>query len=472
MTRPTRWSRFAVRLALGLAVAVGVAVKLMDDRYPWLWAYLADQLHPPTSTVQAAAGPTHVMFTFVDHFEPHEQKAMDHWMTAYPAMANRHRDGDGRHPQHTWFWYFAKSDGAESLRFLRQLSQLTYDGYGEVELHLHHFNDNEQTFLEKITRMIRLSQATGAMITAEPRPRTTFGFIHGMWALDNSRHGKECGVNNEITLLKRLHCYADFTHPSWGPMHPRTVNRLYYVTDDPLRPKSYDWGTPMHVGGSTVGDLLIFEGPSVVRLNGWRPTYYHGDITMEDLPTPERIDAWVRTGVHVQGRPEWVFIKVFTHGAVPRDDEAVLGAWADHLHGYLEEHYNDGTRYVLHYVTTREAYNIAKAAEAGKSGNPNDYRNFSIPPYANRLLVASVPYDLVTVDRERLIARFLTAPGTRVEVRLRAPDVAIVGDATAVATTPTGRETAASFTTIGEGLIEFDLQPHAFAAQAITGGGT
>ena len=33
--------------------------------------------------------------------------------------------------------------------------------------------------------------------------------------------------------------------------------------------------------------------------------------------------------------------------------------------------YNDGTNYVLHYVSAREVYNIVKAAEAGKSGDPN-----------------------------------------------------------------------------------------------------
>ena len=29
----------------------------------------------------------------------------------------------------------------------------------------------------------------------------------------------------------------------------------------------------------------------------------------------------------------------------------------------------------------REMYNIIKAAEAGKSGNPNDYRDFVLPAY-------------------------------------------------------------------------------------------
>ena len=48
----------------------------------------------------------------------------------------------------------------------------------------------------------------------------------------------------------------------------------------------------------------------------------------------------------------------------------------------LERDYNDGTRYVLHYVTAREAYNLAMAASRGASGAPRDSFNAIVPPYA------------------------------------------------------------------------------------------
>lgn len=443
-------------------VLAAVAAKTVDTRYPWLWAYVADQFRP--QTVQATPGPTHILFTFVDHFEPHDQAAMDRWMTGYPSVAARHRDADGKSPQHSWFWYFSYADEAQTLSYLQQLSRLAYAGLGEVELHLHHRSLGEPDFLENMRRRLQLSASTGAMVTAEPSPRTAFGFIHGLWALDNSRHGKACGINNELILLKRLGCYADFTHPSWGPMHPRIINRLYYATDDPQRPKSYETGTPLSVGGSAVGDLLIFEGPSVVRWQGLAPRYDHGDVTMAALPTPERIDAWVRTGIHVQGRPDWVFIKVFTHGAVEADHEAVLGAWRDRMHADLEARYNDGTHYALHYVTAREAYNIAKAAEAGMAGDPNAYRDFAIPPYVNRFLTASVPYEVVTMDGGRMAVRFLAAPGSRVDLRLRARGVTVTGDASDVVTELAPDDAAVAFRIVGEGVVTFDLQPTVFAA--------
>jgi hypothetical protein len=46
---------------------------------------------------------------------------------------------------------------------------------------------------------------------------------------------------------------------------------------------------------------------------------------------------------------------------------------------HLESTYNDGKNYVLHYVNSREVFNIIKAAEAGLSGNPNDYRDHVLP---------------------------------------------------------------------------------------------
>ena len=41
--------------------------------------------------------------------------------------------------------------------------------------------------------------------------------------------------------------------------------------------------------------------------------------------------------------------------------------------------YNDGRHWVLHYVTAREMYNIAMAAIDGKTGNPNEYRDYERP---------------------------------------------------------------------------------------------
>jgi hypothetical protein len=58
----------------------------------------------------------------------------------------------------------------------------------------------------------------------------------------------------------------------------------------------------------------------------------------------------------------------------------MLGAPMKAFHRDVLAEFNDGRRYRLHYVTAREMYNIAKAAESGKSGNAGGYRDFSVSP--------------------------------------------------------------------------------------------
>jgi hypothetical protein len=62
--------------------------------------------------------------------------------------------------------------------------------------------------------------------------------------------------------------------------------------------------------------------------------------------------------------------------------DTLLGPKMDAMHEHLERVYNDGKNFVLHYVSARETYNIIKAAEAGKQGNPADYRDFELAPPA------------------------------------------------------------------------------------------
>ena len=387
---------FLIKVAIALTLlGFVVAVVSVYRAKPWLPGLLLQQMFQED---QAAMGkqPVDLIFIFVDHYEPHHIASVERWEKMYPRLVKHHKDADGKVPQHTFFWYWADDRGEITIRNLSRLAQLAYEGYGEVELHLHHDNDTSLTLTKELERRIKLSQRTGAFMTAEEKPKTRYAFIHGMWALDNSRGGKFCGVNNELEILRKSGCYADFTHSSWGTMTPVMTNSIYYAKDDPARPKSYDQGKEVEVGGKSWGDLLIFEGPSIISFEKGKFRYDHGDVTVRDLPTPERIDRWVRTAIHVKGRPEWIFVKVFTHGAIAHDHEALLGKWAEKMYDTLEKKYNDGKRYRLHYATAREAYNIVKAAEAGRSGNPNNYRDFVIPPYANEKIAASLPYQLVS----------------------------------------------------------------------------
>ena len=129
-------------------------------------------------------------------------------------------------------------------------------------------------------------------------------------------------------------------------------------------------------------ELLLVQGPLALNW-GWRkwgvlPRIEHSDVSGSNPPTPARADLWVRQHIHVRGRPDWVFVKVHTHGCQEKNMEVLLGEPMRRLHGHLTTAYNDGEQCRLHYVTTREMVNIIRAAEAGADGDPGEYRDFEV----------------------------------------------------------------------------------------------
>jgi hypothetical protein len=374
-------------LAIPLALLLG-ALYLMHKRNVtgWLLAYLRQDWRAPVP-----AGTTrHLLFCFVDHYEPgwgkpgylQECARVARWRRDLPRLCARHRDADGRSPVHSFF-FPGEEYRPEHLDSLVELCRM---GLGEIEIHLHHDDDTEAGLRQKLSRFTRLLADRHDALPRDPvtgQPR--WSFIHGNWALDNSHpSGRHCGVDNELIVLREEGCYADFTYPAApDPCQTRIINRIYRAKDDPLRPKSHDRGERVRVGGGTEGDLVLIQGPLGLRWDsrkfGILPRIENADIRASSPPTPTRIDAWVETGIHVQGRPEWTVVKVHTHGAEDEDMETLLGSAMDQAYDYLERHYNDGHQWKLHYVSARETYNIVRAAEDGLSGDPGQYRDYEIP---------------------------------------------------------------------------------------------
>jgi hypothetical protein len=164
------------------------------------------------------------------------------------------------------------------------------------------------------------------------------------------------------------------------------VNTILEAIDDD-GPKSYDHGIPLRVG-RPIDDraLVLVEGPLVLSATlNFRKLFIaieDGNVHWIDPIDERRVDQWVSANVHVPGRPDWVFIKVHGHGASTDEDiEEWLGGHLERGLSYLESRYNDGVNYVLHYVTAREAYNLARAAAADQTGDPREYMDWVIPPY-------------------------------------------------------------------------------------------
>ena len=372
-----------------------------------------------------AQGPKHLIFTFVDHFEPTktDNSEVQPWISDYMAMARKHTDADGKHPIHSYFLLACPRclTGAREKHMipdqLRMLNTVTYGGFGEVDYHLHHgeMDERNRTEEEAEADLHYLNDLTediftrhGAWVTTDPSPRNAIAFIHGMWALDNSRlndwttpddpYRQFCGVNQELRTLKEDGIYADFTFPAWGPMEPDVANdKLFYATDDE-QPSSYK--NPenveiVEVGKQSNGDLMIVQGPKTNTNIGYLEEVY------DNPPTLDRMDEWVSHNVHVEGKDDWVFVKVYTHGIMaelsnPKTWDYFFGPTMDTFYNEIEEKYNDGENWKLHYTSAREMYNIIKAAEAGVNGDPGQYRDFEISPYANTRILTENEYRLLS----------------------------------------------------------------------------
>lgn len=356
----------------------------------WLPAYLR-QRRPPT-----AEGVTDLLLCVCDHFEPFHATdqsgalaRMELWLREYPKLIQPFQDADGTPPRHTFFYPIEQYDP----KVIAALAELCRRSGGEVEIHLHHDQDTPEHLRETLAQGKR-DLAGHGLLARDAAGGVRYGFVHGNWALDNSHPaGRHCGVTNELSVLRATGCYADFTMPSApDSTQTRIINRVYYAHGGST-PKAHDTGIPAQVKPGARGDavpnrglsrerddLLLVQGPLGLnwerRKFGLLPRIENGDLSGHNPPRLDRLRVWHRLGIHVVGRPEWVFIKLHTHGAIPENSGMLLGEPMRQFHQQLQAHYNDGRRFRFHYVSAREMVNIIHAAEDGQVGNPGSFREY------------------------------------------------------------------------------------------------
>jgi hypothetical protein len=348
----------------------------------WLPGLLASQVHGLMHP-RIRNFPIEIFFCIADHFEPDhgdadptgERARVTRWVEQYPRLCEKFADSDGRPPRHTFFF----PEEGYKPELLDDLAALCGRGLGDVEVHLHHDRDTPAALADRLGVFTETLFHRHGLLRRDRNGRITFGFVHGNWALDNARpDGRWCGVNNEITVLREAGCYADFTLPAApDASQTRTINSIYYAIDDPMRPRSHDFGIAARVGRAAPRDgLLIVQGPLTWdmrrRVWGILPGLENSALDDSDahLPTVERFHAWVNTAVGVEGRPEWIFVKVHTHGAPEGNASILLGPVMERFHAAINHAFNDGQRYRLHYVTAYEMATLVKAAELGLTGPP------------------------------------------------------------------------------------------------------
>ena len=339
----------------------------------WLTEFLADRthrvLHPPPR-----ARRLHVAIT--DHFEPiariathqHALARVAAWQRRWPEIAlAAPRDAAGQTPQYAFFYPEEEYDP----EILTAIATLCHAGFGAVEVHLHHDHETAGNFRSRISTFVRrLHQDHGLLQTRAGE--IVFGFIHGNWALDNSRpDGRWCGLTGEVQILRELGCYADFTMPS-APSETQggPVNRIFWspslAPGEPPRPGAYRRGIPATPGAGRQGELLLIPGPLGLRrglnpgLRSLVPRLEMGELALHDPPTPERVPLWVALAPQLG---EDLFLKLYSHGAREDNAGALIGSdklpgllpTLTALSGYAQEHQLE-----LHWATP---YQMFQAAE-------------------------------------------------------------------------------------------------------------
>lgn len=336
-------------------------MKLPRHAEIWLLPYIADRCRVLTSSSRAPI--RRVWVVVADHYEPFRDRAdmltaqrrVDLWRDKWPKIAAGIHDSIGAPPKHTFF--YAQEEYLQE--FVAGLAEMTRAGIADVEVHIHHDREGRADFVSRIRTFCRvLFEQHGLLRRIDGQLR--FGFIHGNWALDNSLPGGIlCGLNDEITLLRDLGCYADFTMPSGNsPSQARTINKIYWCIDDPQKPKSYDRGVPLQPGKLFDGDLLIIPGPLGIR---WSerilPRMETGEIAANDPPSCYRVRRWLQLAPRIG---EDVFVKLYTHGAWEANAAVLLGGALRTLYTLiLEEAERCGAS--AYFVSAWQMYSVIRA---------------------------------------------------------------------------------------------------------------
>jgi hypothetical protein len=374
---------------LGIAALAGLLAWQLRRRSleRCAWSYVAGTLR---RRAPRRGEPIHLLLCIADHYEPGWGNAspdvanerVERWVRDYPRLFGHFRDSDGRPPRHTFFYPLEQYHAAH----VEALAGLCRQGFGEVEVHLHHDRDTADGLRQRLTAFKELLAARHRLLA---RHRKTgdlaYGFVHGDWALDNAHpDGRNCGVNNELDVLHETGCYADFTMPSAPnePCQTRKINSLYYALDDPNRPRSHDTGTDVGRARAPDRALLLIQGPLVLdwkrRKHGLVPRIENGCLQASQPPHRDRIDLWLRARVQVPTRPDWFFVKLHCHGAPESGQQAVLSEAMARFHQALAQRANAEPWFHYHYVTAREMYNLVRAAEAGWQGTVAEARDFEL----------------------------------------------------------------------------------------------
>lgn len=364
--------------SVAILIAVGVAFYFLAIRSRQMHRWVGSYVFPATPRLTwKPDDEVDVFIAICDHWEPRCYGASDElaisrvhrWRDEYPRMFGHFADVDGRPPKYTFFF----PQDEYRPEYMDEIRPLVDANLVDVDIHLHHHNDTAQQLQEKLEEFRDTLFYRHGLLRRDPiTGEIVYGFIHGNWALCNSRpDGQLCGVDQELTVLKATGCYADFTLPS-APSATQTkiINSIYYAKDIPGQCKSHNTGILAQVGKPAPADhLLMVQGALTPdwsrRRCGIIPRTENSDLHEGRPADLRRLKLWMQAGVHVVGQPNWRFIKLHTHGCKNGNIDTMLGRPMQKFHEELQQFHREHPGFRYHYVSAWEMAQLVHQAEAG-----------------------------------------------------------------------------------------------------------
>lgn len=340
-------------------------------------------------------GKVHMIVCLADHFEPSslegsfsgyapaqiQRQRVENWCVQYPKSFQEFRDSEGRRFIHTYFYPAEQYDRG----LMQQIAELCHAGWGELEIHLHHGliapDTAENTRRQLVSFRDALACDHGCLSYIDGDATPKYAFIHGNFALANCADGFGCGVDNEMQVLAETGCYVDMTFPT-AALHPAQIskiNALYECTLPFEKRAPHRTGRDLCAGRSVSRLPFIVQGPWAFDFDRSARNgigrIENSALTAVNPPSMRRWNLWKQAAITVAGRPDWLFVKLSTHGMYPGQTETMLGEPAQQ---FLKELLEGAAQRqeVVHFVSAREMANIALAACDGREGNPGDYRDY------------------------------------------------------------------------------------------------
>jgi hypothetical protein len=370
--------------------ARGFAAKLSYAR--WLPNYFWQR-----ATRSLPRGPVHLIIALADHFEPaivpedgraraplsEQERRVEQWCSEYPRAVDSWRDHEGRPLAHTYFFPAEQYDRG----LVDRLAEHCHSGWGELEIHLHHGIDAPDTAENTRRQLTEFRDALvfnhGSLSFVEGSSEPRYAFVHGNFTLANFARGYACGVDNEMEILAQTGCYADFTLPT-AAFHPAQIGKInsIYECGLPLDSQApHRKGRDLRVGRSPQSFPLNVQGPLMLdfdrRARNGIARIENAALTGANPPSMRRLELWKNAAIRVEGRPDWLLIKLHCHSMDPTQYESVAGS---HMRQFLSDLTMNAKRRreIIHFVTAREMVNIILAGCDGREGNPGEYRDYRL----------------------------------------------------------------------------------------------